>query len=68
MSAGRILDAISGWNMDDAQRIHERPANVSARTTLDWGALRRTQPIGRRLGFDRGQPILKKFVAARLLL
>ena len=30
--------------------------------TIDWGALRRTEPIGRRFGFDRGRPIDRRYI------
>ena len=29
---------------------------------VDWGGLRRTQPIGRRFGFDRGRPIDRRYI------
>jgi SAM-dependent methyltransferase len=30
--------------------------------TVDWGGLRRTQPIGTRFGFDRGRPIDRRYI------
>jgi SAM-dependent methyltransferase len=29
---------------------------------LDWGALRRTEPLGRKFGFDRGRPIDRRYI------
>ena len=34
--------------------------------TLDFGALRRTTPIGRNFGFDRGRPIDRRYIEAFL--
>ena len=48
--------------MDDVQQMRGRAANGAARTTLDWGTLRRTQPIGRSFGFDRGRPIDRYYI------
>jgi SAM-dependent methyltransferase len=52
--------------MDDAQQGRGRSANEQAPPTLDWGALRRTEPIGRRFGFDRGRPIDRYYIEAFL--
>jgi len=30
--------------------------------TIDWGGLRRTEPIGRRFGFDRGRPVDRRYI------
>lgn len=48
--------------MDEVQRVRNQAAEGSARTALDWGALRRTRPIGRNFGFDRGQPIDRYYI------
>jgi SAM-dependent methyltransferase len=34
--------------------------------TLDFGALRRTAPIGRNFGFDRGRPIDRRYIESFL--
>ncbi len=36
--------------------------------TLDFGALRRTEPIGRAFGFDRGRPIDRRYIEAFLAM
>jgi SAM-dependent methyltransferase len=33
---------------------------------LDFGALRRTEPIGRKFGFDRGDPVDRRYIEAFL--
>jgi len=30
--------------------------------SIDWGGLRRTEPIGRRFGFDRGRPVDRRYI------
>jgi hypothetical protein len=34
----------------------------AAKRTIDWGDLRRTQPIGRHFGFDRGHPVDRHYI------